>query len=144
MAFITLVLHTFAERLIAWFKSLVRASDDPLEVQCQKTDSAYAERNKVVLLAAKMAIALGLKAELWRHPDEDENWEDNWRWIVAIEIPTGVAFSPLENKWVTWHIKDSESCRFDFLPQGDNKWDGHDTFEKYLRVLNANFTGMNQ
>jgi hypothetical protein len=35
MAFVTLILSTFSERLIAWFKSLVRANDDPL----QKTDS---------------------------------------------------------------------------------------------------------
>jgi len=110
---------------------------DDLALERQKTASAYAERNKVVLLAAKMAIALGLKAELWRHPDEDKSWEDDWRWIVAIQILTG---SSLEKKWVTWHIHDSEYCLFSFLDQADNKWDGHSTFEKYERVLSANFT----
>lgn len=35
MAFLTLVVSTVSERLVAWLKSLVRANDDPL----QKTDS---------------------------------------------------------------------------------------------------------
>ena len=99
------------------------------ELVAQK-NGAYSERNKVISLAAKMAIALNLDAEIWQHDESDEDWEDDWRNIVAIELPTG---------WVTWHINDSERSLFDFLPDGENKWDGHTTEEKYRRVVEANF-----
>jgi hypothetical protein len=39
MAFLTLVVSTVSERLVAWLKSIFQTSDDLLEVQRQKTDS---------------------------------------------------------------------------------------------------------
>lgn len=91
----------------------------------EEKDLAYKERNKLVAAFTKMAMALGHPAQLWRHP-EDEKWEDDWRWIVAIYLPTGQ---------VTWHIHDSELPLFAGLKKALNNWDGHNTKEKYDRVL---------
>jgi hypothetical protein len=83
-------------------------------------DGAYAERNKLVALISKL-----FSASLERHP-ENEEWEDDWRWIVFIDLPTGQ---------VSWHIHDSELNMFDHLPRNaGRKWDGHTTDEKYERV----------
>lgn len=84
-------------------------------------DGAYAERDKLVCALSKI-----FPASLERHPDSDTTWEDDWRWIVFIELPTGQA---------TWHIHDSELAWFDHLPRFTGKvWDGHTTPEKYERV----------
>lgn len=88
-------------------------------------DNAYAERNKLLALVCRMAIELDFPVELWRHPDSEE-WEDDWRNIVALLLPAGQC---------TWHIHDSELPMFEFLPKGENRWDGHTTEEKYQRVL---------
>ncbi|NEQ28491.1 MAG: hypothetical protein F6K28_57865, partial [Microcoleus sp. SIO2G3] len=73
----------------------------------------------------KLADINCYQTELWRHPEE-EDWDDDWRWIVAIKL------SPLG--WLTWHIHDSEMYLFDWLPRGENKWDGHDTSAEYQRL----------
>jgi hypothetical protein len=83
-------------------------------------DAAYAERNKLVAALSKCFPAL-----LARHPDEDKDWEDDWRWIVFITLPTGQA---------TWHIHDSELPLFAHLERSAATWDGHSTEEKYRRV----------
>lgn len=90
-------------------------------------DAAYAERNKCVVLIARMAISLGLTAGLSRHDEEDKHWEDDWRNIVFIDFPSGQ---------VSWHIHDSDLPMFEFLGQYDGIWDGHTTEEKYQRMLN--------
>lgn len=46
-------------------------------------DAAYTERNKLVCALSKI-----YPAWLERHPDTDVTWEDDWRWIVFIKIPT--------------------------------------------------------
>lgn len=94
----------------------------------QQKDNAYAERNKCVVLIARMAIALGLNAGLGRHDEEDKNWEDDWRNIVFIDLPSGQ---------VSWHIHDSDLPMFEFLPAYEGEWDGHTTEAKYQRVLEA-------
>lgn len=89
----------------------------PLEAQ---KDGAYRERDALVCALSKV-----FPAHLCRHPDEHREWEDDWRWIVCIHLPTGQA---------TWHIHDSERQHFDHLEVGENHWDGHSTEEKYQRV----------
>ena len=86
-----------------------------------RKDGAYEERNRLVAAIAKM-----FPASLERHPDADSDWEDDWRWVVYIDLPTGQA---------SWHIHDSHLPLFDGLPrlQG-RKWDGHSTLEKYARL----------
>lgn len=94
-------------------------------------DGAYAERNKCVALIAQMALAMGLTAGIGVHPEEDTSWESDWRNIVFIDLPSGQ---------VSWHIHDSETEMFMFLPVYPGKWDGHDTEEKYRRVLEPGVT----
>lgn len=94
----------------------------------QQKDNAYAERNKCVALIARMAIALGLRAGLGRHEEEDKSWEDDWRNIVFVDLSSGQ---------VSWHIHDSDLPMFEFLPQYNGTWDCHTTEEKYQRVLEA-------
>jgi hypothetical protein len=90
----------------------------------QDKNSAYSERNKLVA-----HLTMLYPACLERHPDEEE-WEDDWRWIVFIHHPRGQ---------LSWHIHDSELSLFDHVVRGigNAKWDGHTTDEKYRRLLDA-------
>ena len=83
-------------------------------------NAAYAERNKLVALLSKLFPSC-----FGRHEEEDMTWEDDWRWIVYITLPTGQC---------SWHIHDSDLPMFSHLKQGDVKWDGHTTEEKYKRI----------
>lgn len=87
----------------------------------EEKDGAYAERDRLVALISKM-----FPSSLERHPDADTDWDNEWRWIVFVSLPTGQA---------TWHIHDSEVVWFDHLPRHTGAvWDGHTTPEKYSRV----------
>jgi hypothetical protein len=95
-------------------------------------DGAYRERDQVVALVARMALALGWRTGLRRHqPDPDPTWDEDWKNVVAIDLPAGQ---------VTWHFHDSERPLFHSLPPYPGSWDGHDTAEKYRRV-NASGAG---
>jgi len=97
-----------------------RVRDEFKQIRAQK-DGAYGERNRLVAALAKI-----FPASLERHPDEDESWENDWRWIVFIDLPTGQA---------SWHIHDSELPQFGFLPREQGRrWDGHTTEQKYERL----------
>lgn len=89
---------------------------------------AYAERDKCVSLIARIAVAMGLPAGLDQHPAEDQAWDNEWRNIIRIELPAGQ---------VSWHIRDNELPLFSFLKPYNGEWDGHDTEEKYRRVLSC-------
>jgi hypothetical protein len=103
--------------------SAIRSAE---EEQRAAKDGAYAERNQVVALLARMALALGWRAGLRGHePDPDPTWDDDWTNVVAIDLPTGQ---------VTWHYHDSDRPLFASLPPYPAAWDGHDTPEKYRRV----------
>lgn len=91
------------------------------EVLERQKNGAYSERNQLVAALSKM-----FPASLERHPEEDKAWDDDWRWIVFIDLPTGQA---------SWHIHDSELAMFDHLPRHIGRtWDGHTTDEKYARL----------
>lgn len=103
-------------------------------------DYAYWERNQLVAALSKI-----YPSWLERHPASDKEWEDDWRWIVFIEIPS----RELENKYVqggfmmsykqqlSWHIHDSERTSFYHLEERNtHSWDGHSTEEKYRRLSN--------
>ena len=68
--------------------------------------AAYHERNQLVAYLASLFPAC-----LERHPEEDRDWEDDWRWIVFIHHPEGQ---------LSWHIHDSELSLFDHV-QRDNQ-----------------------
>lgn len=94
-------------------------------IAIQKLDEtknqAYTERNALVCALSKL-----FPAWLERHPAADKDWEDDWRWIVFINLPTGQC---------SWHIHDSEYSNFEHLNSKEgNSWDGHTTEEKYQRI----------
>lgn len=87
-------------------------------------NDVYKERDMCVALIARLALALGYDAGIGRHVGEE--WEDDWRNIIFIDLPSGQ---------VSWHIHDSELEWFQFLPEYKGSWDGHTTEQKYQRVL---------
>lgn len=99
---------------------------EPAETPEEKRaiDLVYAERDMCVSLIARLAVAAGYQAYL----AVDETADEGWRHIVYVELPSGQ---------VSWHLKDKELGWFRGLPTRPNKWDGHDTAEKYRRVLSA-------
>jgi hypothetical protein len=86
----------------------------------QEKQQAYTERNALVAALSKL-----LPSRLSRHPDDDTDWDDDWRWIVFVNGPTGQ---------MSWHIHDSERPMFDHLEACETAWDGHTTPEKYERL----------
>lgn len=101
-----------------------------LEKLRAEKNGAYAERNQLVALAVRMALALGWKAGVREHPTEDTLWEADWRTVVFVELPTGQA---------SWHFHDSEKHLLGGMPRYVGHWDGHSTPEKYKRVNAALF-----
>jgi len=94
-----------------------------LEQAIAAKDTAYAERDRLVAALSKC-----FPSHLVQHQGAD--WEDDWRNIVCIHLPTG---------HVTWHIHDSEVEWFSHLPtDGLHHWDGHTTAEKYERLAALN------
>jgi hypothetical protein len=89
----------------------------------EEKNNAYWERNQLVVFLSKF-----YKSHLSLHPEEDEYWEDDWRNLVCVHLPTGQA---------SWHIHDSEVKYFAHLPYEPNHWDGHTTEEKYKRLAGA-------
>jgi hypothetical protein len=109
-----------------------------LEAVTVAKDNAYHERNMLVAALSRL-----FPASLERHPDDDTEWDDDWRWIVFIELPNGVDWDKEKGRFTgaryhvaSWHIHDSELGLFDHLPRlsGRFKWDGHTTEEKYERL----------
>lgn len=99
------------------------------EQLAEQKDAAYAERNKCVAAIVIVAVKKGWATGLALHSRDDALWDEEWRNIVWIELPTGQ---------VTWHIHDRELPMFTALQlkQCDwFKWDGHSTQEKYDRLL---------
>ncbi|SRR5258708_2353400 len=88
--------------------------------QADLINAVYRERDQLVAALSKL-----FPAHLTRH--EGDDWEDEWRWVVCIHLPTGQA---------TWHIHDSELSLFGHLGRTTitDHWDGHSTEEKYRRL----------
>jgi len=106
------------ERLAAMAIGPTQGEVEALRAQ---KNAAYTERNRLVALLAAL-----FPSSLERHPDEDTAWENEWRWICFIDLPTGQA---------SWHLHDSELPLFNHVPRNQGrKWDGHTTEEKYQRI----------
>lgn len=87
-------------------------------------DGAYIERDRCVAAIAALATRLGWSAWIGKHVGEQ--WDDEWRNIVFINLPFGQ---------VSWHIRDNELPWFAFLPSvPERTWDGHTTEQKYERL----------
>ncbi len=88
----------------------------------EQMDAVYLERNRCVLLAARLALANGLAAGM----GIDEKEEPGWQHVIYIDLPTGQ---------VSWHIPDSFLAEIGgMLPAYLKPWDGHTTEEKYWRM----------
>lgn len=81
-------------------------------------DKAYWERNQLVAALSRLYPA-------WIGYHEGIDWDDYWRTIIYIKLPTGQ---------VSWHIHDSDKPHFYHLDPGLDEWDGHSTEEKYDRL----------
>lgn len=88
-------------------------------------DTAYRERNTVLALLARAALALGWRVGTGEHPAEDDSWEPDWRALLFIDTPEGQC---------SWHFHDSERHLLSGLPRYTDAWDGHTTEEKHQRV----------
>jgi hypothetical protein len=104
-----------------------------LKAECDRLrkekDGAYRERNRLVALLAAL-----FPSSLERHDENDKTWEDDWRWIVFIDLPTGQC---------TWHIHDSELPLFAHVDRLKGwVWDNHTTDDKYARVAALAATGL--
>jgi hypothetical protein len=96
-----------------------------IKYRCRK-DDAYTERNRVVAVMMRMAIAMGWRAGIGVHEDKPgEDWDPEWRTIVCVDTPEGQA---------SWHVHDTDAYLFSDLPKYEGKWDGHTTEEKYARL----------
>jgi len=106
------------------------------ELEKQK-ENAYWERNQLVAALSKIYPS-------WLGRHVGEVWEDDWRNIVFIEIPTEELFAKYVQggfmrkmkRQLSWHIHDSDLKYFSHLKYGEEKWDGHTTEEKYERLSN--------
>jgi hypothetical protein len=126
----TVELRTYMPRVDVVADATITTEETPTPAMRHKLerDAVYAERDKCVSLLARMALKLGYTAGIGTHLGED--WDELWRHVIYIDLPNGQ---------VSWHIPDSETPLFDFLPQYEGKWDGHTTAEKYERVVNPGF-----
>lgn len=107
-------------------EKLARSSMDEIALiirnLAKSKQAAYTERNQLVAFISKL-----FPSHLCRHPDNDKEWENDWRWIVCIHSPHGQ---------LTWHIHDGEKKHFNHLKVKTEHWDGHTTPQKYAPPKN--------
>lgn len=126
MAAVELLSYGLSQYFINLIDKLADQAKEANRLRIAK-DNAYAERNKCVIGLMLLARDLGYKVGWAKHPEEDTEWEDDWRNIAVIELPTGQ---------LTWHFHDSERWMlYSFEPLKDHQWDGHSTEEKYRRLF---------
>lgn len=87
-------------------------------------EAVYLERNQVVAGLAALALRLGYRAGVAQ--TIIEGWDPEWHGAVYIDLPTGQ---------VSWHFHRDHAWLYSFLPPYPGQWDGHNTAEKYRRVL---------
>ena len=131
-------------------------SDNPYVELEKAKNNAYWERNQLVAALSKL-----YPSNLSKHPEDDREWEDDWRTIVTIYIPCADYEQKIDSNdphaifhtgidgdkvfyQLTWHIHDSDRPLFDHLSYApikksnfgylNNEWDGHTTEEKYRRL----------
>ena len=80
-----------------------------------KLNKAYSERNLLAIAFCKAAISAGWKAGK-RYDNDHNNWDDEWRHIITVDIPNG--------KQVSWHISPEELPYIKDLPEYTGEWDG--------------------
>ena len=82
-------------------------------------EAVYTERAHLVAALTKL-----FPSSIEEH--EGEDWDDAWRNVCFIDLPTGQ---------VSWHIALKDLHLFEHVPRGQGRrWDGHDVDEKYRRL----------
>lgn len=76
-------------------------------------DRAYTQRTIVSVLLAKMALQAGYKAGVGK--DNKENWDDEWKTILYVELPYGQ---------ISWHVAPWDRHMLVGLPEYHGAWDG--------------------
>ena len=96
---------------------------------CDHCSDALMQKNKAYWERNQLVAYLSRLFESWmeKHPSKDDQWEDEWRNVVFIDLPQGL---------YSWHIHDSEISYFQHLILREgNSWDGSTTDEKYKALL---------
>lgn len=88
-------------------------------------DKAYRERNLVLALLVECLKRGMTSNEIGIKQDDREDWEDEWRNVLFIDLPTGQ---------ISWHLHKSELVNFPNVPKYQGNYDGHTTEEKYERI----------
>ena len=107
------------ERLMKMYKDIIVIKNKQIQALEHDKDLAYHERDMVVAGLSHVFPSYLSK--------QDENSTEDLNNIVYINIPN--------QGQVSWHIKDCELPFFSHLEFKPNVWDGHDTFQKYKRLL---------
>lgn len=84
----------------------------------EQLDAVYLERQLIIAALSRVLPAGTMRTDT-------EGWDDAWRNVVFIDLPTGQA---------SWHYHDSQAFLFAHLPPYEKPWDGHTTEEKYARL----------
>ena len=101
--------HEFGQALAYHFETIRTALTRPDDEE--KLNSAYTQR----MIAVRMlAVMSGCNYGLGK--DDNEDWDDEWRTVVYIDLPQGQ---------VSWHIAPHDLHLFDDFPQYKGKWDGN-------------------
>lgn len=91
---------------------------DRLEYQLNtkegRIQECYRDRNRLAVALTRMAILAGLNAG--KGKDDHEDWDDEWRNVVYIDLPDG--------HQVSWHIAPDELALLEELPKYKGDWDG--------------------
>jgi hypothetical protein len=78
-------------------------------------DDVYSQRNRLAIGFCKAALAAGWKAGV-RFDKDHVEWEDDWRHVVIVKLPSG--------KQISWHMSPKELPLIKDLPEFDEPWDG--------------------
>lgn len=111
------------------FEDAIEINNTEIEKLIKIKNDAYSERNKcIAALANFLRSTAQPNYRVYVAYHEDEDWENDWRTILVIEKGS---------VQMTWHFHDSEKHLLEKLPIVNlYKWNGHDTKEKYKRLIN--------
>lgn len=101
---------------------------DALQLEVERlgreTEKAYRERNRLMVLAAVLALEVGQRAGRYRDPAATD---ERFAWIVQIEFGMG--------QQITIHVDAHDlASGWRLLPEIQRDWDGHDAEEAFARV----------
>ena len=110
------------------YKDIARLEEENafLRVTQEQITRVYPERDQCIALLAAFAYDHGYKVGIGTHESQGD-WDKEWLNVVFIDLPT--------TGQVSWHIHESELPWFEGIGTYEEKWDGHDTPEKYRRVV---------